>query len=112
VRPGGWIWLSWTNWYSPWGGHAIVPLHYLGARRGLALWRRLFGEPKGKNIPYVNLWPTSIGAVLADVRRRSDLAIVDALPRYYPSQRWILRVPGLRELATWNCVLVMRRTGG
>jgi len=32
------------------------------------------------------------------------------LPRYHP--RWargILRVPGLREVATWNLVLVVRK---
>ena len=33
-----------------------------------------------------------------------------ALPRYYP--RWcrgLVRIPGLREFATWNLLLVMRR---
>src|SRR5437764_8344390 len=32
VHAGGWIWLSWTNWYSPWGGHDISPWHYLSPR--------------------------------------------------------------------------------
>ncbi len=97
MRPGGWIWLSWTNWYSPWGGHAIVPLQYLGPKRGLRTWRRLFGEPKGRNIPYVNLWPTYVGRVLAHVRARPGVSVVRAVPRYYPSQRWVLSVPVLRE---------------
>ena len=109
LAPGGWAWVSWTNWYSPWGGHAITPLHYLGPKLGLRAWRRLFGEPKGRNLPFVNLWPTYIGRTLADVRRRPGLELVDAMPRYYPSQRWILRVPGLREVATWNCLLLVRR---
>jgi SAM-dependent methyltransferase len=109
VRPGGWAWVSWTNWYSPWGGHAIAPLHYLGPRLGLRAWRALFGEPKGRNLPFVNLWPTHIGATLRQVRRHPRLELVDARPRYYPSQRWIVRVPGLREVATWNCLLVLRR---
>lgn len=108
LRPGGWAWVSWTNWYSPWGGHEIVPLHYLGPRRGLAAWRRLYGEPR-KNVPFDALWPTYVGRTLAAVRRRAGLRLVDALPRYYPSQRWILRVPGLREVATWNCVLVLEK---
>ena len=111
VRPAGWAWISWTNWYSPWGGHAITPLHYLGPARGLAVYRRLFGEPKGRNIPYRNLWPTSIGRTLKDVRARPNLRLIDAVPRYYPSQRWITRIPGFREIATWNCVLLIQRTG-
>jgi glycosyltransferase involved in cell wall biosynthesis/SAM-dependent methyltransferase len=108
LRPGGWAWVSWTNWYSPWGGHEIVPLHFLGPDRGLALWRRLFGEPR-VNVPYVELWPTYIGRVLADVRRRPGLRLVDATPRYWSGQRWILKVPGVREVATWNCVLELER---
>ena len=81
LRPGGWAWVSWTNWYSPWGGHDITPL-----------------------------WPTYVGRVLADVRRRPTLRVLDAVPRYYPSQRWVLRVPGVREVATWNCLLLLQRT--
>lgn len=108
LRPGGWAWVSWTNWYSPWGGHEIVPLHLLGPRLGLAAWRALFGEPR-KNVPFVELWPTYIGRTLAHVRQRPGLRLVDARPRYYPRQRWILRVPGLREVATWNCLLVLER---
>lgn len=108
LRPGGWAWVSWTNWYSPWGGHEIVPFHYLGPRLGLRAWRRLFGEPR-KNVPFVELWPTHIGDVLRDVAKEPSLLLRDAMPRYYPSQRWILRVPGLREVLTWNCLLLLER---
>lgn len=108
LRPGAWAWVSWTNWYSPWGGHEIVPLHYLGPRVGLAVWRRLKGEPR-KNVPFEGLWPTHVGRTLAMVRARRGLHLVDAVPRYYPSQRWILRIPVLREVATWNCLLLLRR---
>jgi SAM-dependent methyltransferase len=107
--PGGWGWVSWTNWYSPWGGHEIVPLHYLGPNLGLKAWRRLKGEPR-KNVPFEALWPTYIGRTLDMVRRTEGIELVDAVPRYYPSQRWILKVPGLREVATWNCLLYLRRT--
>lgn len=108
VRPGGWAWVSWTNWYSPWGGHEIVPFHYLGPRLGLAAWRRLKGEPR-KNVPFAGLWPTYVGRMLTFVRNRPGLRLVDAVPRYYPSQRWILKVPMLREVATWNCLLLLER---
>jgi SAM-dependent methyltransferase len=109
LRPGGWAYVSWTNWLSPWGGHAIAPLHYLGPQRGLRVYRRLFGEPKGKNLPYDGVWPTSIGEVLAWVRAQGGLVVERAIPRYYPSQSWILRVRGLREVVTWNCLLLLRR---
>lgn len=108
LRPGGRAWVSWTPWYSPWGGHEIVPLHFLGPERGLRAWRRLFGEPR-KNVPFDALWPTYVGRVLRDVEARDDLELLEAKPRYYPSQRWIVRVPLLREVATWNCLLILRR---
>ena len=44
---------------------------------------------------------------------RTDVTVVDTFPRYYP--RWtkpLVHVPGLRELLTWNLVVVMRRTNG
>lgn len=109
IRPDGWLWLSWTNWFSPWGGHDIAPFHYLGVRLGVAAHRRLRGwEPK--NVPGESLFPLHIGTVLAIIQKSPDLELSDVRPRYYPSQAWILRVPGLRELATWNCVLEATRT--
>jgi SAM-dependent methyltransferase len=108
LRPGGWAWVSWTNWYSPWGGHEISPLHLLGPRLGARVWTRLFGPPR-RNPPFAGLWPTYIGRCLHDVEARPTLELADAYPRYYPQQRWLLRVPGLREVATWNCVLCLRK---
>jgi SAM-dependent methyltransferase len=108
LRPGGWIWLSWTNWYSPYGGHDMSPWHYLGPRTGLALYRRVKGHSPVCE-PGRNLFPLHIGSTLRLLRARPGLRVLDAAPRYYPSQRWILRVPGVRELATWNCLVVMER---
>jgi SAM-dependent methyltransferase len=107
LRPGGWAWISWTNWYSPWGGHGISPFHYLGPRLGTRAYVRLFGPPE-RNLPFDSLWPTSIGRTLRDVGQRG-FRVLDVVPRYYPSQRWVTRVPGLRELATWNCLLLLER---
>lgn len=111
VRPGGWVWLSWTNWYSPWGGHHMTPIHLLGPRLGTRVYYRLFGPPP-KNVPGEGLFPTYVGKTLDLVRAHPDLDLVDAMPRYYPAFRFILRVPGLREVATWNCVLVIERRAG
>jgi SAM-dependent methyltransferase len=111
LRPWGWAYVSWTNWLSPWGGHSIAPFHYLGPRLGLRVYRRLFGEPREGGLPYEDVWPVSIGAILRIVEERPGLALERAVPRYYPSQAWILRVPGLREVLTWNCLLLLRRVG-
>jgi SAM-dependent methyltransferase len=107
LRPGGWAWISWTNWYSPWGGHELSPLHYLGPRLGLAAHRRFRGEPK--NVPGEGLFPLHVGSTLDTVRRKPGLRLLDAVPRYWPRQRWIARVPVLREVAMWNCVLTLER---
>jgi SAM-dependent methyltransferase len=109
TRPGGLVYLSFTNWYSPWGGHEMSPWHYLGPgyaeRRYL---RRRQREPKHKY--GVNLFPVHVGPLLRALRARPDIEIVEARPRYYP--RWcrlLVRLPGLREVLTWNLMLIMRR---
>ncbi len=110
VRPGGWLWLSWTNWYSPWGGHDMSPYHYLGPRLGMRVRNRL-GREEPKNYPLRSLFPLHIGPTIRHLQQGSEFEIDDVLPRYYPSQRWITRVPGLREVITWNCLITARRTG-
>lgn len=36
--------------------------------------------------------------------------VVDVLPRYHPWwARWIMRVPGAREVLSWNAVIVLER---
>ncbi len=108
VRPGGWAWVSWTNWWSPYGGHDIAPLHLLGTDLGPKVYERFFGRPK-KNVPGEGLFPTHIGEVLTLIENHPQLSLVEAVPRYYPSQKWIMKVPGFREFATWNCLLLMER---
>jgi SAM-dependent methyltransferase len=111
TRPGGLIYLSFTNWYSPWGGHEMSPWHYLGSgfaeRRYVRLHRRL-----PKNRVGTSLFRIHIGPVLRQLRSRDDVEFVDARPRYYP--RWcrvLLHVPGLREIVSWNLLLILRRRG-
>ena len=111
TRRGGLVYVSFTNWYSPWGGHEMSPWHYLGAgyarRRYVRRHRR---EPKHEC--GVNLFPMHVGLVLRALRARSDVTIVAARPRYYPRWcGWLVRLPGLREVATWNLMLILRRTG-
>jgi len=109
TRPGGLVYVSFCNWYSPWGGHEMSPWHYLGARYAARRYvRRRGGQPKHE--VGVNLFRVHVGPVLRALRARPDVVIVAARPRYYP--RWcgfLVRVPGLREVATWNLMVIMRR---
>jgi SAM-dependent methyltransferase len=109
TRPGGLIYLSFTNWYSPWGGHEMSPWHYLGPRAAERRYLRRHGRLP-KNRYGATLFPVHIGPVLRQVRTRADVDVIAARPRYYP--RWcrvLLLIPGVRELATWNLLLILRR---
>lgn len=108
LRPGGWAFVSWTNWYSPWGGHDMSPWHLLGPERGSRLYERRHGPPR-KNRYGEGLFPVHIGPTLRLVDQVPQLELERAEPRYWPWARAVIRVPGLRELVTWNCVLRLRR---
>ncbi|MGZ4597441.1 MAG: class I SAM-dependent methyltransferase [Actinomycetes bacterium] len=109
TRPGGLIFLSYTNWLSPWGGHETSPYHYLGGERAIARYTRRYGRPP-KNRVGSNLHRVSVSDGLRWARRQQHAELLDARPRYYPSwAKSVVRVPGLREFATWNLLLVLRR---
>ena len=109
ARPGGVIYLAFTNWYSPWGGHEMAPWHYLGAGYAERRYVRKTGRPP-KNKPGTGLFPVHVGPTLRGVRARGDVVVLAAQPRYYPRwSRFVLRVPGLREVVTWNLLLVLRK---
>jgi arabinofuranan 3-O-arabinosyltransferase len=109
TRPGGLIVLSFTNWLSPYGGHETAPWHYFGGAYAARRYERRTGrEPK--NLYGRNLFNLSIGSVLRWVRSCPDVEVIDALPRYYPTwTRSLLRLPGAREVLTWNVLIVLRR---
>jgi SAM-dependent methyltransferase len=109
TKPGGLVYVAYTNWFSPWGGHETAPWHYLGAGyAGRRYARRTGREPKhrlGRN-----LFAIHIGPMLRHVRARGDVEVAEARPRYYPPGfRVLLAVPLLREVATWNLLLILRR---
>jgi SAM-dependent methyltransferase len=109
TRPGGTVFLSFTPWYSPWGGHETAPWHYLGGHRAARRYRRRTGhEPKNRFGE--SLFAVSVGAALRWARTCPDVDVVATLPRYHPWwAAWVVRVPGLREIVSWNLVIVMRR---
>ena len=109
TRPGGIAFISYTVWYGPWGGHETAPWHYLGGQRARRRYAARHGhEPKNRYGE--SLFPVTVRAGLEWAKRQTAGEVVDVLPRYHP--RWargVLRVPGLREVATWNLVLVVRK---
>ena len=110
--PGGLVVLSWTPWLSPWGGHETAPWHYLGGRRAADRYAARHGR-RPKNDFGRSLFACSVGRMarwLRAAERAGALEVVEVLPRYHPSwAKWVVRVPGLREVASWNAVLVVRR---
>lgn len=108
LSPQGKLYLSWTNWLSPWGGHEFSPFHYLGARRGYRLYHKFIGRIHNHR-PFENLFPTYIGKVLKRIRNTSTLRVVRAAPRYYTELSPLAHIPLLREFLTWNCALLIER---
>lgn len=109
VRPGGLIFLSYTNWLSPWGGHETSPWHWIGGERAVRRYTRRHGHPP-KNIVDESLYRVSVTRGLRWARAQPDVEVLAARPRYLPDPaRHLLRVPGLREILTWNLLLVLRR---
>ena len=111
LRPGGWAYLSWTNWYSPHGGHEMSPYHLLGPGRGPRLYERLHGPPR-KNRYGEGLFPLHIGPTLRYVEGLDGLRVTAAEPRYWPRLRFLMRIPGVREVACWNAVIHVERRSG
>ena len=109
VRPGGLLYLSYTNWLSPWGGHETSPHHWLGGRHAARRYARRQGHPP-KNLVDRTLFRVSVADGLRWARGRADADLLVARPRYLPdASRHLLRVPVLREFVTWNLLLVLRK---
>lgn len=109
TRPGGIVFVAFTNWLSPWGGHETSPWHYLGGERAARRYQRRHQKPP-KNRYGESLHPVPVAATLAWARSAHRVVLVDAVPRYLPGwTRPLLRVPLLREFLTWNLLLVLRR---
>ncbi|MDF9715604.1 class I SAM-dependent methyltransferase [Nocardioides sp. ChNu-153] len=109
TRPGGVVFLSWTVWWGPWGGHETAPWHYLGGTRARRRYRRTHGhEPKNKYGE--SLFAVTVAQGLRWAARQEAGEVLAILPRYHPWwARWIVRVPVLREVVTWNLVIVLRK---
>jgi SAM-dependent methyltransferase len=109
TRPGGTVFISYTVWYGPWGGHETAPWHFLGGARARRRYRRKHGhEPKNKYGE--SLFRVTVRDGLRWARTQTGADVVAVLPRYNPWwSAWLARVPLVRELVTWNLVIVARR---
>ena len=109
TRPSGVVFISYTVWFGPWGGHETSPWHYLGGRLARRRYRRRHGhEPKNRYGE--SLFSVTVRDGLRWAARQRDAEVVGVLPRYNPRWSWwMLRVPLLREVVTWNLVLVLRK---
>ncbi|MFC6153231.1 class I SAM-dependent methyltransferase [Nocardioides yefusunii] len=109
VRPGGHVVLSYTAWYGPWGGHETSPWHLLGGRRAAERYERVNGRPP-KNLFGESMYAATVAEGLRWAASRDDLEIVEERPRYLPpASRHLLRIPGIREVFTWNLWQVLRK---
>ncbi len=111
TRPGGTVFLSYTLWFGPWGGHETAPWHYLGGHYAARRYTRKQGKSP-KNVFGESLFPITAGRMMRWAQDRAAagvVEVVDVLPRYHPAPlRWLVRVPVVRELIVWNLVLVLR----
>jgi len=109
VRPGGLVFIAFTNWWSPFGGHETSPWHWLGGEFAARRYESRHGHPP-KNRYGSSLFPLHISELLGFAREHPEATLLDALPRYYPSStRPLVRIPVLREVATWNLAIAMRK---
>lgn len=109
TRPGGLIFMAFTAWASPWGGHETSPWHWLGGEYAARRYQRRHGHPP-KNGYGVSLFPTPVTGALRLAHAHPQVWVIDAFPRYHPD--WasgILLVPGVREVGTWNLTMLLRR---
>ena len=110
TKPGGIVYVSYTVWLSPYGGHETSPWHFIGGHFA----RRRFEKKNGKspeNVFGESMFACYVRPVLKIVERLPAIEVVRMEPRYYPSwMRWVVKVPLLNEVLTHNLALTLRVT--
>ena len=108
TKPGGILYMSYTLWWSPWGGHETSPWHFLGGHYAARRFEKKHGR-RPSNYYGESLFTHRVGPVLK-IARSLPHSEIDIFPRYYPRwTKWIVSVPFLRELLAWNVVVVLRK---
>ena len=93
TKRGGIVFLSYTVWWGPWGGHETAPWHYLGGARARRRFARRHGhEPKNRYGE--SLFAVTVADGLSWARAQQHADVVAVHPRYNPRWSWwLLRVP-------------------
>ncbi|WP_300676921.1 class I SAM-dependent methyltransferase [Nocardioides sp.] len=109
TKPGGIVFLSYTLWYGPWGGHETSPWHFLGGRYARRRYARTHGhEPKNKFGE--SMYAVTAAEMLRWARAQNAGEVLARVARYHPWwARWIVRVPVIGEVLSWNLLLVLRK---
>ncbi len=108
TRSGGLVFLSFTVWWGPWGGHETAPWHYLGGRYAATRYTKRVGHPP-KNVFGESLFAVTVAQAQKWAGTQRGAQVIAVFPRYLPG--WahpVVHVPGLREVVVWNLVLVLR----
>lgn len=112
TKPGGLTIISYTVWLGPFGGHETgLWQHYVGGEFARRRYEKKHGHPP-KNVWGTSLFdvPTTWGLTWSHQKTEAGVAdLLLAFPRYHPSWAWwVTKVPGLREFAVSNLVLVLQ----
>lgn len=108
TKPGGVVFLSFTLWWGPWGGHETAPWHYLGGHYAAKRYEKKHGHPP-KNVFGTSLFGYTVKEALSWVRTQDKAEVIGVFPRYLPRWAWwVVHVPLLREVVTWNLAIVLK----
>jgi SAM-dependent methyltransferase len=94
-RVGKKLYLTWTPWHSPFGGHEFSPLHYFGRTKGSI---HQLGT---------NLFKTTVKETLLQLEQ-AGWKIISVRPRYWPALKFLSRWHWTREWATWNVEIICK----
>lgn len=108
TKPGGTVFLSYTLWWGPWGGHETSPWHFLGGRYAAKRYERKNGH-RPKNRFGETMFGYTAGQGIRWAKSQTAADVIHIFPRYLPrSLWWVLRIPLMREVVTWNIAIVLR----
>jgi len=101
TRPGGLLYLSYTVWSSPWGGHETSPWHLVSGEYAQRRYIRKYGHPP-KNVYGETMFKVRVGTILRMVRSRDDVEILSgdkALAAYF--EETVTAFPEPKSVSNW-----------
>lgn len=109
LKPGGLAFLSYTLWWGPHGGHETSPWHYFGGDYARRRYEQKVGKSP-KNVFNDSMFAVTAKAGLQWAQQQTSGTLIDVCPRYHPAwARWVVHIPLVREVVTWNLCLILRK---